>query len=71
MRAPVVAVLDYGIGNLRSAEKALARGGRRPLTDDRDVIASADGVVLPGVGAFGDAWMPSIAPDCPPSRGMR
>jgi glutamine amidotransferase len=50
---PLIAVLDYGIGNLRSAEKGLARvGADARLTDDRQLIARADGVVLPGVGAF-------------------
>ncbi|MEY2434558.1 MAG: imidazole glycerol-phosphate synthase subunit HisH [Acidimicrobiaceae bacterium] len=49
-----MAVLDYGIGNLRSAEKGLARvGADARLTDDPAVIADAAGVVLPGVGAFG------------------
>ncbi len=51
---PVVAVLDYGIGNLRSAQKALQRvGADARLTTDPGEIASAAGVVLPGVGAFG------------------
>jgi glutamine amidotransferase len=51
---PLVAVLDYGIGNLRSAEKALQHAGADArLTADLDVIAAASGVVLPGVGAFG------------------
>jgi glutamine amidotransferase len=51
---PLIAVLDYGIGNLHSAQKAIARmGGDARLTADRDVVAEADGVVLPGVGAFG------------------
>jgi glutamine amidotransferase len=50
----VIAVLDYGIGNLRSAEKALQRvGGDALLTSDVALAAAADGVVLPGVGAFG------------------
>ncbi|MDQ4132836.1 MAG: imidazole glycerol phosphate synthase subunit HisH [Actinomycetota bacterium] len=50
----MIAVLDYGIGNLRSAEKALQRvGADAVLTDDLDVVADARGVVLPGVGAFG------------------
>jgi glutamine amidotransferase len=50
----LIAVLDYGIGNLRSAQKALERvGADARLTADHDLIASADGVVLPGVGAFG------------------
>ena len=50
----MIAVLDYGIGNLRSAQKALERvGAEAVLTDDVDVIADAAAVVLPGVGAFG------------------
>jgi glutamine amidotransferase len=50
----VIAVLDYGIGNLRSAEKALQHvGGDALLTADAEVASGADGVVLPGVGAFG------------------
>ena len=52
--APRLAVLDYGIGNLRSAQKALEHcGADAVLTADHDVIAAADAVVLPGVGAFG------------------
>ena len=51
---PRVAVLDYGIGNLRSAQKALERvGADAVLTADAGIAASADAVVLPGVGAFG------------------
>ena len=51
---PVVAVLDYGIGNLRSAQKALQRcGADAHLTADPAFVAGADAVVLPGVGAFG------------------
>jgi glutamine amidotransferase len=51
---PVIAVLDYGIGNLRSAEKALEKvGGDAHLTRDPKFVSSADAVVLPGVGAFG------------------
>ena len=51
---PLVAVLDYGIGNVHSAQKALElRGADARLTADPEVIAAADGVVLPGVGAFG------------------
>jgi glutamine amidotransferase len=50
----MIAVLDYGIGNLRSAEKALQRvGGAAQLISDPDVAAEAEAVVLPGVGAFG------------------
>ena len=51
---PLIAVLDYGIGNLHSAQKALERcGADARLTADHGLIADADGVVLPGVGAFG------------------
>jgi glutamine amidotransferase len=49
-----IAVLDYGIGNLRSAQKALEHvGADAVLTDDPAVASAADAVVLPGVGAFG------------------
>ncbi len=50
----MIAVLDYGIGNLRSAQKGLQRvGADAVLTDDPAVVRAAAGVVLPGVGAFG------------------
>jgi imidazole glycerol-phosphate synthase subunit HisH len=51
---PFIAVVDYGIGNLRSAEKGLGRAGAdaRLVTAAGD-ISAADGVVLPGVGNFG------------------
>ena len=53
-RQPLIAVLDYGIGNLRSAQKALEKvGADARLTMDRGLVADADAVVLPGVGAFG------------------
>ncbi len=49
----MIAVLDYGIGNLRSAQKALERvGAEAVLTADPFAVAGADGVVLPGVGHF-------------------
>lgn len=49
-----IAVVDYGIGNLRSAQKALQHvGADAQLTADAGEIAAASGVVLPGVGAFG------------------
>jgi glutamine amidotransferase len=48
-----VVVLDYGSGNLRSAERALARAGAAvTVTADLDAAAAADGLVVPGVGAF-------------------
>jgi glutamine amidotransferase len=50
----LIAVLDYGIGNLRSAQKALQHlGADARLTADPGFIRDAAGVVLPGVGAFG------------------
>jgi len=50
----VIAVLDYGIGNLRSAQKALQRvGADAVLVTEPDRAEGASGVVLPGVGAFG------------------
>ena len=54
MTKPLVAILDYGIGNLRSAQKALERvGADAQLTSDHGLIRDAVGVVLPGVGNFG------------------
>jgi glutamine amidotransferase len=51
----MIALIDYGIGNLRSVEKALAAvGADVRLTADPAQILTADKVVLPGVGAFGD-----------------
>ena len=48
-----VAILDYGSGNLRSAERALARAGADTVvTTDLSVAAAADGLVVPGVGAY-------------------
>jgi glutamine amidotransferase len=48
-----VAILDYGMGNLRSVEKALEHVGARPdRTTDHERIRAADAIVLPGVGAF-------------------
>jgi glutamine amidotransferase len=50
----VIAIVDYGIGNLRSVEKALLHvGADARLTSDPAVVRAAAGVVLPGVGAFG------------------
>lgn len=51
---PRIGVLDYGIGNLRSAEKALQHvGADAYLSDDPEALAQGDAMVLPGVGAFG------------------
>ncbi len=51
--AAAITVVDYGMGNRRSVEKALEHvGARATITRDHDAIRAADGVVLPGVGAF-------------------
>jgi glutamine amidotransferase len=48
-----IAILDYGMGNLRSVEKALEHVGvRAEIGNDPDEVRAADGVILPGVGAF-------------------
>jgi glutamine amidotransferase len=50
-----VAVIDYGLGNLRSVMRGLERAGARvTITSDPGAIEAADGIVLPGVGAFRD-----------------
>ena len=52
----MIAVVDYGVGNLFSlTQSLLAVGADAVVTSDPDVIRSADGIILPGVGAFEDA----------------
>ncbi len=52
----MIAIVDYGMGNLRSVQKALEYlGAEAHITSDPATIRSAEGVVLPGVGAFGSA----------------
>ena len=52
----MTAIIDYDAGNLKSVEKALqALGEETVITRDREEILAADRVILPGVGAFGDA----------------
>ena len=52
----MIAIIDYDAGNLKSVEKALISLGEEVVVSrERDVLLSADKVVLPGVGAFGDA----------------
>lgn len=52
----MTAIIDYDAGNIRSVEKALlALSEEAVVTRDRDIILKADRVILPGVGAFGDA----------------
>ena len=53
---PMISIIDYDAGNIRSVEKALKYLGKDAvITKDRDVILSSDHVILPGVGSFGDA----------------
>lgn len=52
----MIAIIDYDAGNIKSVEKALALLGEQPIiTRNREQILNADKVILPGVGAFGDA----------------
>ena len=52
----MIAIIDYDAGNLKSVEKALEYIGEKPvITRDKNEILSAGRVILPGVGAFGDA----------------
>ncbi len=52
----MIAIIDYDAGNIKSVEKALQYLGEETvITRDAQTILSADGVILPGVGAFGDA----------------
>jgi glutamine amidotransferase len=51
-----IVILDYGLGNLRSVQKGLEHVGASPvISGDPEEILAADGIILPGVGAFGDA----------------
>ena len=53
---PMIAIIDYQMGNLRSVQKGFEKVGHgATITSDPDALARADKVVLPGVGAFGDA----------------
>ena len=52
----MIGIIDYGMGNLASVKKAFAYiGAEAVVTDDKTVLKSCDGLVLPGVGAFADA----------------
>ena len=52
----MIAIIDYGVGNLFSLKSSFAAiGVEAVVTDDKEVIARADKIILPGVGAFGDA----------------
>ena len=56
MQKPEVTVIDYGVGNLLSVQRGLEQCGAKVLlTSDADLVLQAEKVVLPGVGAFGNA----------------
>ncbi len=58
----MIAIIDYGVGNLRSVQKALEKVGRDArITASPQELRSADGVILPGVGAFGDGMRSLLA----------
>jgi len=69
---PRIVVLDYGSGNLRSAERALRRvGADVVVTADTDAALNADGLVVPGVGAFAACMSGLAAVDGPRIIGRR
>ena len=60
-----IAVLDYGLGNLRSVFRGLSAAGAVPvITNNPEEIAAADGILLPGVGAFAEG-MEKLSPLIP------
>ena len=72
MSAPKIVVLDYGSGNLRSAQRALERvGADVVVTADRDAALSADGLVVPGVGAYAACMQGLRAVDGPKIIDLR
>ncbi len=53
-----IAIIDYGLGNLRSVSKGIQKAGGKPvITSDISEIAGADGIILPGVGAFSEGMI--------------
>jgi glutamine amidotransferase len=67
-----VVILDYGSGNLRSAQRALEHvGAQVEVTADPDAVTNADGLVVPGVGAFAACMAGLLAVDGPRMIGQR
>jgi imidazole glycerol-phosphate synthase subunit HisH len=53
----MIVIIDYGMGNLRSAQKGVEKGGHDAvISDSPDSLKDADGIILPGVGAFKDCF---------------
>ena len=75
----MIAIVDYGMGNLRSVQKALeAVGHEATVTSDPDQVRRTDKAILPGVGAFADAptnrlmtWTPRPVREVSTSSGIR
>jgi glutamine amidotransferase len=66
----LIAIVDVGLGNLRSVEKALAHvGGRARVTADPDEVLAAERIVVPGQGAFGDCAR-ALEPGAPLGRAL-
>ena len=62
----MIAIIDYDSGNIKSVEKAMEHLGQKVcLTRDAQTILSADHVILPGVGSFGDAMSAELAERAP------
>ena len=58
MKQPKIAIIDYGMGNIQSVKNALELlNCHTQITDDPTQLKNADGLVLPGVGAFGQAML--------------
>jgi len=54
----MITIIDYGMGNLRSAQKGVEKGGYDAVvTEDASLLLSSDGIILPGVGAFKDCYL--------------
>jgi glutamine amidotransferase len=61
-----IAIVDYGMGNLFSIYNALNRvGADAKIVSEPKALAGADGIVVPGVGAFGQCWTVSLASKMP------
>ena len=59
----MIAIIDYGVGNLFSLKSSLAMiGAQAVVTGDEQEIRAADRLILPGVGAFGDAVFSEVEP---------
>ena len=66
----MIAIIDYGVGNLFSLKCSLTSvGAEAEVVSDPTVLAEADKLILPGVGAFGDAMEKLVSTAVQPQRG--